>query len=372
MAEKKRFFAAVAGITFAVTMMLFQMGLQSALFDQVVAPHALLDADVVLTHKQYEYFGISRAFTEKRLLQARALPEVIDHAGLYLGNLPLKHPVTGESRDVFIIAFDPAKQPFIDPEIRSAQAKLQRDGVALFDVRSREEFGPFAEMLADTGSVLTEVSGKKIQVEGTFTMGATFAADGNILVSKDTFMQVWQGAHPNMIMVGLLKLKPGSDVLAVTQRLRERLPDDVDVYTREAFIEMEKNYWRERTPIGFVITASMIVGLIVGAVIVYQILYTDVTDHLHEYATLKAIGFKDNYFIHLILQQSVILSVAGFIPGALFTACLYMLTRKFAYMPTYLTLINVGSVFLLTLLMCSCAGALATRRLRQANPGEVN
>ncbi len=372
MAERKRFLAAVAGITFAVTMMMFQMGLQSALFTQVVAPHLLLDADLVITHRQYEYFGISRSFTAKRLYQAYALPEVRQHAGLYLGNLPMKHPVTGENRDVFIIGFDPAQTPFSDPQILANQHKIQRDGVALFDIRSREEFGPFAKIVSENGYAVTEVSGKRIRVEGTFAMGATFAADGNILVSKDTFLQIWNGAHPNMIMVGLLKLTEGTNSEETLKKLRPILPDDVTIYTREAFIEMEKNYWRVRTPIGFVITASMIVGLIVGAVIVYQILYTDVTDHLPEYATLKSIGFRDGYFIRLILQESVILSVCGFIPGALLTAVLFALTREYAYMPTYLTNTIVFSVFFLTLFMCSCAGALATRRLRQANPGEIN
>jgi putative ABC transport system permease protein len=137
------------------------------------------------------------------------------------------------------------------------------------------------------------------------------------------------------------------------------------------FILKEKTYWAQRTPIGFVIGASMMVALIVGAVIVYQILYTDVTDHLPEYATLKSIGFTDGYFIRLVLQESVILSVLGFVPGAVLAGGLYWLTRKYAHMPTYLHAGNLGAVFGLSLLMCLLAGALATRKLRQANPADI-
>ena len=166
-------------------------------------------------------------------------------------------------------------------------------------------------------------------------------------------------------------LEEGSDANQVAQKLRETLPKDVKVMTRQQFIQNEKDYWGERTPIGFVISASMTVALIVGAVIVYQILYTDVTDHLEEYATLKSIGFRDSYFISLILQESIILSVFGFIPGALFTAGLYYVTRNVAYMPTYFSWVNAAIVLGLTIVMCTIAGALATRKLRHANPADI-
>ncbi|WP_269537952.1 ABC transporter permease DevC [Cerasicoccus fimbriatus] len=368
--EKKRFFAAVAGIIFAVTMMLYQMGLKTAMFTQVVFPHLMLNCDVVMTSPQYEYFGISRGFTEKRLNQAFALPEVEDVAPLFLVNLPIKNPNTQVNRDIFIIGFDPADKPFDDPAIEEQQGMLKIPGNALFDERSHAKFGPIVEMLEE-GSVTTETNGRATEIVGSFEMGTTFAADGNLLVSKQTFFEIFPGQNPNLPAVGLIQLKDGADSQLVAKRLREMVPTDVKVMTREEFIQNEKEYWGERTPIGFVISASMTVAIIVGAVIVYQILYTDVTDHLEEYATLKSIGFKDSYFISLILQESVILSVLGFIPGAAFTAGLYYVTRNVAYMPTYFQWDNAGIVLGLTIFMCMLAGALATRKLRHANPADI-
>ncbi len=369
--EKKRFAAAVAGITFAVTMMLFQMGLNSALFDQVVSPHLKMNGDLVLVSKQYEYFGISQGFPRRRLIQTMALPEVKSVASLNAGSLPIINPDTGATRDIFIIAFDPAEKPFADPAILEQQHKLKRSGAVLYDIRSREDFGPFPETFLREGRALSEVARRQISVEGLFEMGATFAADGNILMSEATFQELWPFSKPGVISVGLIQLEEGSDIQRVAQTLRGYLADDVSVYTMTEFIENEQHYWAQRTPIGFVITASMAVALIVGAVIVYQILYTDVTDHLEEYATLKSIGFRDNYFIHVILQESVILSVFGFIPGTLLTAFLYYLTREIAFMPTYLTWGNALTVLVLTLVMCGTAGALATRKLRHANPADI-
>lgn len=369
--EKKRFFAAIAGIMFAVTMMMFQMGLYSAMFSQVVAPHMKMKGDLVLVSQQYEYFGISKGFARRRLIQAQALEGVTGVASLYAGSLPMLNPANGATREVFVMAFDPTEQPFSDPVIIANQNKLKREGVALYDVLSREELGPFGELLEANGSVVTEVGSKKITVEGVFEMGPTFIADGNILMNKDTFLQVWPRGSPGVISIGLIMLKPGVDPVGAAEQLRAYLPDDVRVMTKAEFIQNEKDYWSQRTPIGFVITASMVVAIIVGAVIVYQILYTDVADHLEEYATLKSIGFRDSYFVSLILQESLILSVLGFIPGTLITELLYYLTRTIASMATYMSLLSCLVVFALTLLMCMTAGCLATRKLRQANPAEM-
>jgi hypothetical protein len=78
------------------------------------------------------------------------------------------------------------------------------------------------------------------------------------------------------------------------------LPQDVLVLTRQEFSDMEGTYWARRAAIGFIFDLGAVMGLLVGAVIVYQILYTDVTDHLDEYATLKAMGFTTRYLFSVV------------------------------------------------------------------------
>ena len=370
--EKKRFAVAVAGITVAVAMMLFQVGLKSALFAQVVAPIKQMRADVVLFSPQFEYLGISHEFPQARLFSAQSDSAVAGATSLNLGSLPIKNPATGRARDIFFLAFDPSEEPFTNPDILAQQDKLKIESTILFDRLSRADYGPVEKMLADQqGKVDTEIADRHVQIEGLFDMGVTFAADGNVLLGRDTYLKISPGARNDQISLGLLTLKPGADAEAVAAALNKRLPDDVDVLSYRQFMAREERYWADRTPIGFVITASMLVSLIVGAVIVYQILYTDVTDHLPEYATLKAIGFTDGYFIRLVLQESVILSVSGFFPGLGLAAGLYWATRTYGHMPAHLTLVNSALVFGLSLLMCLLAGALATRKLRRANPADI-
>ncbi len=371
--EKKRFAAAVAGITVAVAMMLFQVGLQSALFAQVVAPIKQMRADVVLISSQFEYLGSSHEFPRARLFSAQGYDDsVVGATSLNLGSLPFKNPESGRARDIFCLAFNPTEEPFTNPEILAQQDKLKLSGAILFDRLSRTDYGPVPKLLAaNNGAINTEVDDHHVQIAGLFDMGVTFAADGNVLMGRDTYLKIMPSARADQISLGLLTLKPGADAEAVAAKMDKRLPDDVQALSYTQFLAKEEGYWTERTPIGFVITASMLVSLLVGAVIVYQILYTDVTDHLPEYATLKSIGFTDGYFIKLVLQESVILSVFGFVPGLGLAAGLYWATRTYGHMPAHLTAPNVGMVFGLALAMCLMAGALATRKLRKANPADI-
>ena len=55
--------------------------------------------------------------------------------------------------------------------------------------------------------------------------------------------------------------------------------------------------------------------MLVGLVIVYQVLSTDVADHLREYATFKAMGYPHRFFLGIVFEEALILGVIGFVPG---------------------------------------------------------
>jgi len=179
------------------------------------------------------------------------------------------------------------------------------------------------------------------------------------------------GAPSGTINFGMIRLKPGADPEAVAERLRKIVPEDVSVLTRGQLIRREQVYWQNNTPVGFITIAGMILAMFVGAVIVYQILYTDINDHLKEYATLTAIGLGPGYFVKFILTESLILLVIGFIPGLLITALLFLLAESSAELPTRITLFDTALVFCMAAIMCLIAGFLATRRLRSVDPADI-
>lgn len=369
--ERKRFISAVAGIAFAVTMMLFQLGLYDALFKAVVRPHHAMIADLALISKNYVSLADADTFTRRRLYQVVSDDAVESVASIYVSNGAWRNPATMELRQIFILGCRPEEHAFNYPGWTNNPGALKAADEVFFDETSFSDYGPVVDRFHQSGLVETELEGMRVRVTGLFEMGRTFAADGNVIVGDTAFFRIAKSFAKEMISVGLIRLKPGEDPTRTAKRLQQILPNDVRVVTRKEFLEIDRSYWAKRTPIGFVITASLIVAVIVGAVIMYQILYADVSDHLPEYATLKGIGFSDRFFMNLILQQSIMLSFCGFLPGLLLSAGLYRITQSMAHLPTELTASRALISLLLTTGMCAAGGALAARKLSSANPADL-
>ena len=270
------------------------------------------------------------------------------------------------------MAFDPAQQVFDDADIEAGRTSLAAGDTLLFDRWSHKNFGAFDEMLAaNGGTVRSELNEKAVRVTGTFQIGQTLGIDGNVIASRDAFLRAIPGASPDSVMMGIVKLKPGADAAATVEAIKKLLPGDVRVMTKPDMVKSETEYWDSRTPIGVIITSTMVLSFIVGAVVVFQILYTDVTDHLPEYATLKSIGFADDYFTKIVIQESIILSLAGFIPGALLTGPVYRFLAAQTGIPVGYTAYNLGLVLVVSMTMCVLAGLGATRQLAHANPADI-
>ena len=202
-------------------------------------------------------------------------------------------------------------------------------------------------------------------------MGASFTADGTILTSDINFLRLFPERKKGLIDLGVINLKPEADLEIVLQQLRDKLPQDVNVFSKEEFIEQEIAYWQNSTNIGFIFNLGTLIGFIVGIVIVYQILYSDVADHLSEYATLKAMGYRDRYFISLVFQEAIILAFLGFIPGLGIAKVLYLLTANATALPIAMTVSRAITVLILTIIMCSVSGTVAVRKLSAADPADI-
>jgi putative ABC transport system permease protein len=146
--------------------------------------------------------------------------------------------------------------------------------------------------------------------------------------------------------------------------------DDTRIMTIEGYIEFEKGYWQKSTAIGFIFTLGTVMGFIVGIVIVYQILYTDVSDHIAEYATLKAMGYGNLFLAQIVIQEAFVLSILGFIPGLGISFGLYNLTKNATLLPLYIW-DKAIPVMILTMFMCVISGAISLRKVQSADPAEI-
>ena len=370
-AEKLRLLAAVAGIAFAVMLMLMQLGFRDALVESATLLHERMDGEVVLINPLYEYLLVTRSFPEARLSQSLGLDGVASVTPIYFTQAVWKNPDTGFEHQVEIVGVAPGASTLLIPEVVRDLPKIRLPDVVLADERSRQaQFGPIAEWFA-RGPVVSEVNGRRVTVGGTFALGTGFGVTGRLITSDANFLRIVPTRRAHMIDIGLIKLKPGVAPQQVRDRLAQALPADVRVLTREQFAANERNYWLTNSPVGFIFNLGTLMGLIVGAVIVYQILYSDVSDHLSEYATLQAMGFSDLRLFLVVIRQALILTVLGFPPGLLIAAALYAITFRATMLPIEMTTVRVLSVLAMTVGMCSISAMFALRKLRSADPAEI-
>jgi putative ABC transport system permease protein len=202
-------------------------------------------------------------------------------------------------------------------------------------------------------------------------MGATFAAEANLITSDGTFLYLFPKADRRQIQMGLIRLRPGASATAVQAALQPLMTRDVKVLTRDELAQVEVNYWKRNSSVGFIFSLGVLVGFVVGSIIVYQILFGDVMNSLPQYATLKAMGYTDSFVIGVVIQQSAILAVIGFLPGVVISIGLYALLANVTKLTVFMTVNRALLVLLLTFVMCVGSGALATRKLVQLDPADV-
>ena len=366
-----RLAVALAGISFAGILMFMQLGFRDGLFDASVTVHRLFDADIVLISPRSTSSVSMAGFPRRRLVQTMALPEVEGITPVHWNLLLWRNPKTRGTRSILALGFEPGDPLFVDPTLAPKAQVLTQKGRVLFDEKSRPEFGPVAEWFRDGRTVESEISGKRVRVAGLIELGSSFGADGNLLTSSETFLELLPNTPPGSIEVGLVRLQQGSDAEAVVQKLNALLPEDVTVLTKQGFIDFEQNYWRTSTSIGFIFTLGAAMGFVVGCVIVYQVLYSDVSDHLPEYATLMAMGYKLRTLLGVVVREGLLLALFGYLPAYAAGQGLYLLVRSATALPVAMDFSRAITVFSMILVMCMASAGLAMRRLVDADPAEI-
>jgi len=357
--RKLRFAVALIGIAFAVVLIMMQLGFRSSLYASAVRYHQQLRYDIVLISLDTSFLVQPSPFSSRRLYQALGVEGVASVTPVYVRVAIWKNPYDHSSRQIFTVGIDPADAALDAPGVTENGAVIQRRDAALFDAESRPEFGP------------VPVNGREIEIGGLFEMGTSFGIDASLLTSDTNFLRLFPDRARTQIDLGLVRLQPGADLEGVRSRLRALVPSDVRVLTKREYVDREIAYWASTTPIGYVFTFGCVIGFVVGCIIVYQILFADVSDHLAEYATLKAMGYSNRWLSGVVLQQALILAALGYLPGLLVSLWLYRTAGAATRLPMELTAERGFAVLGLTAAMCAASGIMALRRVRSLDPAEI-
>ena len=371
--EKARLASAIAGVLFACVLVFMQLGFRGALFESATNLIGAMRGDLFLMHPLTTASFRPEPLPRVRAQQALAVPEVERAVPVYLAQASWRNPVDGSRRAMQLIGVDTAAGVLDFPGLDAALIEaLKRADTIAFDVRSRPEFGPIGRLLAENGGTIeVEIGQRRMEVAGLVEIGPSFGADGNVVLSEVNFRRVVKERQVAAVDLVAIKLRPGANIADTQARLRVLLPPDVMVMTQAELRAHERRYWEEATPIGFIFAFGSLMGLVVGMVIVYQILFSDIAGHLKEYATLKAMGYSGSYLARVVLGAALILAVAGFIPGLLLSFVMYDFIGSATFLPLRLDFQLGASVFLMIFAMCALAGLLAVRKLRDANPADM-
>ncbi|MEM9482420.1 MAG: ABC transporter permease DevC [Cyanobacteria bacterium P01_F01_bin.116] len=379
--RKIRLLVAMTGVAFSNILIFTQLGLRDMLFDGVTLVPDHLQGDLFLV-SAYAPTIERGSFPKIYLYQANAVEGVQTASPLYielsdwLNPQDLSKPETEDfefelfPNQVKILAFNPTQPVFTIPEINQQIDRLNGPGAVLYDRLAQEKLGPIVEQFNQQGIVSTLMDNQRVYVAGLFSLGSTLFDNGHVVMSDWNYQQ-WNGQNIlDFVSVGCLTLDPAADIEQVRAQLQTVLPKSIRVLTQTELAEAEQAF-RASLPNGKVLNFGAIMGFIVGVVIVYQVLYTDVSDHLSEYATLKAMGYSDKILIGVVLQEAIILAVLGFIPGYFASYGVYQLLVQITRVPLTMKAAVAVQVFVITLIMCGVSGVIAMNKLRSADPAEV-
>jgi len=363
--EKLRSALAASGIFIALLMIFLQLGFFVAVPKTGMQVYDSLRFDLLLVSSAYVFQAQPYDFPRQRLYQARSLPQVASAEPLYQGEGHWLNVEGGASRDIFIIGFRPEDGIFLVPDINRRLAVLRHPDMVLVDNQTRPMYGP------QTPGRRVEIDRRTVEIGGNYVLGTGFLGLGVAITSDVNFIRIFPKRSLSAPNLGLIVLQPGSDPDRAEARLRAMLPTDTHVFTRAELEAHERAYWVKRTATGIVFGFGVIVSVIVGTVILYQTLATQITRQLPEYATLKAIGYKDVELGRIVMVLAVILSSFAFFPSILAAVAIYDKVRVLARLPIDMTLPRVVMVLAAALLMCGISALLATRSLRRADPAAL-
>ena len=375
--QKVRFFVALAGIAFVAVLMFMQIGFQDALYASATQLHKHLEGDLFLISSQYKSLTSTQSFPRSRLYQILGFNGIESVAPLYLQFAKLKNPINGRKYPIYVLGFEPVKSIFKLPEIEQNFQLLKIPDQVFFDRAARPEFGPIAEYFQKNQPITMEIFsylatvGYKVKVSGLFSLGPSFGVDGNLIVSSSTFFKIFSEHGANEVDIGLIHLQANVNPRIILATLSKNLPSDVIIMTRQEFIDFEKSYWTLRTPIGFVFNLMVMMAFVVGVIVVYQILYSNISTHFVQFATLKAMGFRNKYLLNVVFQQALILAVLGYIPGFAISLGLYDIAKDATKLPIVMDFSKGLLVFTSVIFMCLTSGFFSTNKLRKVDPAEI-
>jgi len=360
--DRLRFVITVAGVAFAVTLVLVQVGLFMGLLGKATVTIENASADIWVTSKKTPNVDFAHTFPETNVLRVRGVPGVARADNLLIQFMNIQLP-SGAEEGTLVYALDDFSAWNLPWKVNEGDVgDLRRGSYILMDRSAVRRFGTFSV------GEYREILGRRFKIIGTTSEAASFTTAPIVfmdLKNAQERLQTLQGKAQYI----LVKLAPGATAQAVAAEIRRRLPYN-DVYLKDDWARRSRTYWVVSTGLGMNMGITVFLGVLVGIVVVAQTLYTSAVEHVKEFGTVKAIG-GSNWDIYRILgEQALIAAVVGFALGGLISLGMRPLMARL-YLNVLISPAFAATVFAGTVLMCLGAAMLSFRRVATIDPALV-
>ncbi len=348
MHQKGRTALALGGIFIAILLIFVELGFFIAVPRGGMLIYDHMRFDLLVSSNKYIFQAESWQFPRARLDEVGKNAGVAQASPVYLGGAKWQDPGGGLRLDIAVIGFDPKARLFAAPEVDRQLDVLDRADTVLVDSQTRPIFGTLQPGRA------VDINGRRMTIGGQYDLGTGFLGLGVMLANEANFFRFFPTRRPEAVNLGLVALKPGAD------------PDQVPELSVH-----EVSFWTTRTGTGLIFGSGLVVAFVVGIMVLYQTLATQITRQLPQFATLKAIGYSNGFLNGIVLIEAVLVMLLAFVPALAAALGVYSVIRGETLLPVNMTAAQLGAVFATTLLMSGISAFLSLGRLRRADPAEV-
>lgn len=368
---RSRMIVALIGVAVAVLLMLTVLSLKEAVFNSTLLVPSSLRGDLIVLSPRTQSVMRPARMPVRLLERVRGVEGVASVSPVTLETGKWVNPETHQEHPIRVWGLDLQADVLGLPGIDPRDPVLRTADAGLFDERSKPKYGGVAGALRGGRAFRAEVNGREFEVIGLTRAGISVGVDGNLFTTPANFQRLFPSASTAACHIGVVDLAPGTDAAAVLAAARAMLGAEARVLPRSDLLEAEIAYMRANEPVDYIMSTIAAVAFAVGMIIVYQILYSDVLNHLPQFATLKAMGFADGYLLRIVMSEGLILSLIGFWPGLLAAIVLTTMAQAVILLPVVVTVERAALVLGLSIAMCGVAAAAAVQKLRHADPANV-
>lgn len=374
-----RFIVAQAGIMFSVGLVTIQIGILNGFTRSSTVLIENADADIWVTSEELRHFALTLPLEYKQLAEAKEV-EGVDRAEPLIAQSTVWRDKSNQIAPIRIIGFDPQDTLFrprtlLEGTLKDIQEPykifVDKADLKLLDV---SEVGDRAEIGSYEGEIKGITTGTRSIVASPYIFtslpNATAYLNSPIATPDETPPDPPDLTDQNRITYILIKAAPTENLQVLKDRLEKALPG-TKAFTQTELTELTQTYWQQSTGVGYILGLGAVVGIVVGTVVVGQILYSSVTDHLREFGTMKAMGSSDWYIYRVILEQALWMAVLGYLPGMGLCLGLGAWTIQAQAIQILISPATAAGVFVVTVAMCSGAAIFAIQKVTRLDPALV-